>query len=78
MFARIADGQVGSVRVRITTRPHEQEVDGIRLESFEPGMTRDVSATLGTWLIAAGYAEHEMRLAPRAPTVLPTDGPQEP
>lgn len=39
-------------------------MDGLRLDRFEPGSIRDVSALLGTWLIVKGYAEPEMRKSP--------------
>jgi hypothetical protein len=49
------------VKVRIKTPPHEREMDGLRLDGFEPGAVRDVSPSLGTWLVVKGYAEPEMR-----------------
>jgi len=49
------------VKVRIKTQPHERDMDGLVLEGFEPGAVRDVSSTLGTWLVVNGYAEPEMR-----------------
>jgi hypothetical protein len=33
----------------------------VRLDGFRPGTVRDVSPTLGTWLVAERYAEPEMR-----------------
>lgn len=36
-------------------------MDGVQLEHFVPGTVRDVSVSLGTWLVAQGYAELEMR-----------------
>jgi hypothetical protein len=39
----------------------EREVDGISLNRMTPGSIREVSATMGAWLIAEGYAEPEMR-----------------
>jgi hypothetical protein len=47
--------------VRITRTPREAEVDGVRLDVFNPGALREVSPILGAWLIAEGYAEPEMR-----------------
>lgn len=47
--------------------PQERELDGVSLDNFLPGMTRDVSPILGAWLVAQGYAEPEMRLTPREP-----------
>jgi len=49
------------VRVRITRKPLEREVDGVSLDRMVPGSLREVSATMGAWLIAEGYAEPEMR-----------------
>jgi hypothetical protein len=49
------------VRVRITRTPKEREVDGVSLEGFDPGAVREVSPLVGSWLIAEGYAEAEMR-----------------
>ena len=55
------EGQDCVVRLRIVATPHEREIDGVSLESFMPGQLREVSATVGSWLIAEGYAELEMR-----------------
>jgi hypothetical protein len=49
------------VKVRITETPREPELDGIRLDKFVSGEVRDVSASIGAWLVAQGYAEPEMR-----------------
>jgi hypothetical protein len=49
------------LRVRIKATPREQEVDGVKLDRFGAGDIRDVSSTVGSWLIANGYAELEMR-----------------
>ena len=57
---RFADKGKG-VRVRITARPKEREIDGVSLQSLYPGAVRDVSSLLGSWLIAEEYAEPEMR-----------------
>jgi hypothetical protein len=51
------------VKVRIKRRPQEREVDGVSLRSFYPGAVREVSPLLGAWLIAAGYADSEMRVS---------------
>ncbi|PYQ86923.1 MAG: hypothetical protein DMG03_06540 [Acidobacteria bacterium] len=53
------------MKVRIKETPREQELDGVRLDSLRPGSTRDVSLSIGAWLIAEGYAEPEMRRGPR-------------
>jgi hypothetical protein len=66
------------MKVRITTRPREPEIDGVRLDGFMVGSVRDVSPSLGTWLVAQGYADLEMRSTVRAhddltvPVGLPT------
>lgn len=57
------------VKVRITRRPQEREIEGVSLRSFYPGAVREVSPLLGAWLIAAGYADVEMRVSH------PFDGP---
>jgi hypothetical protein len=49
------------VKVRITNKPREEEIDGVRLDRFTPGSVREVSPILGAWLITEGYAELEMR-----------------
>ena len=49
------------MKVRITKAPRESEVDGLRLDRFNPGDVREVSPILGTWLIAERYAVPEMR-----------------
>jgi hypothetical protein len=49
------------VKVRIKKTPREDEVDGVRLDRLEPGTVREVSASVGSWLIAERYAEPEMR-----------------
>jgi hypothetical protein len=51
----------GNVKVRILATPDEPELDGVRLDIFQPNTVRDVSSTLGNWLIAQGYALSEMR-----------------
>jgi len=53
------------VKVRITRTPRERELDGVRLDVLKAGMVRDLSSTLGFWLIMQGYAEPEMRSATR-------------
>jgi hypothetical protein len=53
------------LKVRITRTPKEREVDGVSLDNFSPGVVREVSALVGSWLIAEGYAEPEMREVPQ-------------
>jgi len=60
-FARSQD----KVKVRIIETPREKEVDGVRLDWFQRGEVRDVSPSIGSWLIAEGYAEPEMRQTSR-------------
>jgi hypothetical protein len=52
------------VKVRIKATPRLREIDGIKLDDMEPGTTREVSPTVGSWLVAEGYAEPEMRHTP--------------
>ena len=56
-----AQGYWWHVRVRIKVRPRESELDGVRLDGFAVGTTRDVSTSIGSWLVAQGYADLEMR-----------------
>ena len=49
------------MKVRIRKTPREEEIDGIRLDSMQPGMVKEVSASVGAWLVAERYAEPEMR-----------------
>ena len=49
------------MKVRITVAPSEREIDGIKLENMVVGVVREVSPTVGSWLIAKGYAVLEMR-----------------
>ena len=49
------------MRVRIKVHPAETELDGVALDGFVVGMVRDVSSSLGSWLVAQGYADLEMR-----------------
>jgi hypothetical protein len=57
------------MKVRIKKAPAEREIDGVSLEGMFPGAIRDVSAVLGSWLIAEEYADAEMRhsVAPDEP-----------
>ena len=41
--------------------PIEHEMDGVRLDRLTPGRVCNVSASLGSWLLAERYAELEMR-----------------
>jgi len=59
-----ASNKGGGVRVRITERPREHDIEGVDLELLRPGTVCDVSATVGTWLIVQGYAYPEMRREP--------------
>jgi hypothetical protein len=54
------------VRVRITERPRERDIEGVSLDTLRPGSVCDVSATVGSWLILQGYAYPEMRHTPEA------------
>ena len=52
------------MKIRITHAPHEREIDGLSLQQFRPGAVKDVSSSIGSWLITEGYAEPEMRRQP--------------
>ena len=49
------------LRVRIRKTPSEQEMDGVQLDRFTVGRVCDVSPSLGSWLLAQGYGDLEMR-----------------
>lgn len=49
------------MKVRIKRTPREDELDGVRLDGLQPGMVKEVSASVGSWLIAERYADAEMR-----------------
>ena len=49
------------MKVRITDTPRERELDGVELRKFVRGSVCNVSASIGTWLVAQGYALAEMR-----------------
>ncbi len=36
-------------------------MDGIQLDKLTPGSVREVSSSIGSWLMAEGYAQLEMR-----------------
>jgi hypothetical protein len=50
-----------NVKVRIRRTPEEEELDGVRLDSMRPGLVREVSPSIGSWLIVERYAVPEMR-----------------
>jgi hypothetical protein len=64
-----------AVRVRIVRSPRERELDGLPLDSMIPGLVRDVSPSVATWLIAEGYAVLEMRVASDSLQPDPGTGP---
>ena len=49
------------MKVRIKETPHEREVDGVHLDGLTRGTVKEVSPSIGSWLITQGYAEPEMR-----------------
>ncbi len=54
------------VKVRIRCTPREHEVDGVRLDTLQPGAVREMSPVLASWLVAERYADVEMRRDARA------------
>jgi hypothetical protein len=50
-----------NVRVRITRKPLEREIDGVSLDRMIPGCVREFFSTMAAWLIAEGYGVPEMR-----------------
>ena len=53
------------MRLRIRKTPVEKDVDGVQLDGLAPGLVCEFSASVGSWLIAKGYAVPEMRSAER-------------
>jgi hypothetical protein len=49
------------VKVRIRKTPDVDELDGVRLDDMRPGVVREVSPSIGAWLITERCAEPEMR-----------------
>jgi hypothetical protein len=49
------------VKVRIKKTPDEEELDGVRLDDMQPGTVREVSPSIGAWLVVERYAVPEMR-----------------
>lgn len=50
-----------NVKVRIRKTPDVDELDGVRLDDMRPGTVREVSPSIGAWLITERCAEPEMR-----------------
>jgi len=53
------------MRLRIRKTPAEKDVDGVQLDGLAPGIVCEFSASVGSWLIAKGYAVPEMRSTER-------------
>ena len=49
------------MKVRIRKTPPLDELDGVRLDDMEPGTVREVSPSIGAWLVVERCAEPEMR-----------------
>ena len=54
------------MKVRIRQTPSLDELDGVRLDDMQAGTIREVSSSIGSWLIAERLAEPEMRRDNRA------------
>ena len=65
-FVYPAVTQLANVKVRIRKTPEQEELDGVRLDDMKPGAVREVSSSIGSWLIAERYADPEMRRDIRA------------
>ena len=63
MASALLDGVQNAVRVVILRTPDEDEMDGVNVAALTPGRVTDVSPSIGSWLIAEGYAIPEMRAA---------------
>jgi hypothetical protein len=50
-----------NVKVRIRKTPYLEELDGVRLDDMKAGTVREVSSSIGSWLIAEQCAVPEMR-----------------
>lgn len=61
MALALLDATINTVKVRIRCTPRESEIDGVNLTTLTPGSVTDVSVSIGSWLIAEGYALPEMR-----------------
>jgi hypothetical protein len=61
VFVYLTFTNLAHVKVRISKTPDEAELDGVRLDDMTPGSVREVSPSIGTWLITERYAEPEMR-----------------
>jgi hypothetical protein len=53
------------MRLRIRKTPAERDVDGVQLDGLALGVVCEFSASVGSWLIAKGYAVPEMRSTER-------------
>lgn len=51
------------MKVRIRKTPDVDELDGVRLDDMQPGAIREVSSSIGAWLITERCADVEMRRA---------------
>jgi hypothetical protein len=60
------------MRIRIVTRPSGR-IDGVPLDRFDPGVVYDVNASIGTYLMATGYAQAVADMNPAI--VVPLDTP---
>lgn len=54
------------MKVRIRKKPDLEELDGVRLDDLKAGTIREVSSSIGSWLITERFAEPEMRHDVRA------------
>jgi len=45
------------IRIKVIQKPTDGEVDGIRLDIFEPGLQYEVGNRIGALMLAEGWAE---------------------
>jgi hypothetical protein len=62
------------LKVRIKNTPREREIDGVKLDSLVAGTVYEASASVGSWLVAEGYAWLEMRQDQKTGAGLKTSG----
>jgi hypothetical protein len=57
VLSNVQGGRNEVMRIRVIQKPTSADVDGIRLDLFQPGVQYDVGNTLGALFLAEGWAE---------------------